>query len=55
MYTVFTPPTLTLGLGGISFSNQIKFYLLKTHHILTQQLVNAVDEQGQQGSEEQLQ
>jgi len=34
-------------------SNQI--YLLKTHHISMQQVVKAVDEQGQQGSEEHLQ
>jgi len=31
-------------------SNQI--YLLKTHHISLQQVVKAVDEQGQQGSKE---
>jgi len=34
---------------------QIKFYLLKTHHISMQQVVKAVDEQGQQGSKEHLQ
>ena len=31
-------------------SIQIKFYLLKTHHIQVQQVVKAVDELGQQGS-----
>jgi len=36
-------------------SNQIKFYLLKTHHISMQQVVKAVDEQDQQGSKEHLQ
>jgi len=34
-------------------SNQI--YLLKTHHISKQQVVKAVDEQGQQGSKVRLQ
>jgi len=34
-------------------SNQI--YLLKTHHISLQQVVKAVDEQGQQGCKEHLQ
>jgi len=34
-------------------SNQI--YLLKTHHISSQQVVKAVDEQGQQGCKEHLQ
>ena len=34
-------------------SNQI--YLLKTRHIQMQQVVKAVDEQGQQGSKEHLQ
>jgi len=34
-------------------SSQI--YLLKTHHISSQQVVKAVDEQGQQGCKEHLQ
>ena len=29
---------------------QLKFYLLKTHHIQVEQVVKAVDELGQQGS-----
>jgi len=36
-------------------SDQIQFILLKTHHILIQQVVKAVDEQDQQGSKEHLQ
>jgi len=35
--------------------NQIKFYLLKTHHIQIRQVIKTVDEQGQQGSKEHLQ
>jgi len=35
-------------------SIQIKLYLLKTHHILMQQVVKAVDEQDQQSSKEHL-
>jgi len=31
-------------------SNQIQLYLLKTHHIQTQQVVKTVDKQDQQGS-----
>jgi len=34
---------------------QLKFYLLKTHHIQVQQVVKAVDELGQQGSKEHIQ
>jgi len=34
---------------------KMRFYLLKTHHIQMQQMVKAVDEQGQQGSKERLQ
>ena len=34
--------------------NQMKLYLLKTHHISMQQVMKAVDEQGQQGSKEHI-
>jgi len=44
---------VTFGVCVCIKSNQI--YLLKTHHISMQQVVKAVDEQGQQGSEEHLQ
>ena len=55
-YAVVLCPSVRPSQAGIASKRlQIKFYLLKTHHTWMQQVVKAVDEQGQQGSKEHVQ